>query len=187
MSDQNIISPSAPPLYPTLPDESEAPNVASFRLKKICDCQKELEIEICHYWKVSKKYKRANSITHTSSTLTGVMATVLSSQKRSRSLSECNRCDSRRSSRRNRWFTRFHFNHDDSSLKLNKKITKHGKTVSLAEAKHLLIDKLIAKAKMTAPSLMWSLTWLFTSLIQREWMKPFRVTGFQPQLTSPLL
>ena len=65
---------SAPPLYPTLPDKSEA---ASFRLKKICDCQKELENEIAHYRKVSKKYKRANSIAHTSSTLTGIRAIFL--------------------------------------------------------------------------------------------------------------
>ena len=74
MSDQNIIpserkeasvtapvpTASAPPLYPTLPDESEATASASFRLKKICDCQRELENEISHYRKVSKKYKRAN-------------------------------------------------------------------------------------------------------------------------------
>lgn len=32
------------------------------------------------------------------------------------------------------------------SKKLNKKITKHEKTISLAEAKHLLINKLISKA-----------------------------------------
>ena len=75
MSDQNIIpserkevsvvatapAASAPPLYPTLPVESEAATAsASFRLKKICDCQKELENEISHYRKVSKKYKTAN-------------------------------------------------------------------------------------------------------------------------------
>ena len=40
MSEQNII-PSAPPLYPSLPED--------FRLKKICDCQKELQNEISHY------------------------------------------------------------------------------------------------------------------------------------------
>ena len=40
---------------------------------------------------------------------------------------------------------------------------------------------------MTASSLMWSLTWLFKRLIQLDWRKLFRVTGFQPQLTSPLL
>ena len=44
MSEQNII-PSAPPLYPSLSRES----VGGFRLKKICDCQKELENEISHY------------------------------------------------------------------------------------------------------------------------------------------
>ena len=88
MSDQNIIpserkeasaasafAASAPPLYPTLPDE----NVSSFRLKKICDCQKELENEISHYQRQVKKYKKAHAIAHTSSTLTGFSAAVLSS------------------------------------------------------------------------------------------------------------
>ena len=41
MSEQNII-PSAPPLYPKL-------NGGDYRLKKIIDCQKELENEITHY------------------------------------------------------------------------------------------------------------------------------------------
>ena len=40
MSEQNII-PSAPPLYPSL-------SVGDYRLKKISDCQKELENEISH-------------------------------------------------------------------------------------------------------------------------------------------
>ena len=59
MSEQNII-PSAPQLYPSL--QSEANEVgAEFRLKKICDCQKQLEDEISHYKRVSKKnIKRQN-------------------------------------------------------------------------------------------------------------------------------
>ena len=61
MSEQNII-PSAPQLYPSL-ESNEANEVsaqsaegAQFRLKKICDCQKQLEDEISHYKQVSKKY-----------------------------------------------------------------------------------------------------------------------------------
>ena len=50
MSEQNII-PSAPPLYPSLQRES----VDDYRLKKICDCQKELKNEISHYRHVGKK------------------------------------------------------------------------------------------------------------------------------------
>ena len=75
MSDQNII-PSAPALYPTLPDET---NVSSFRLGRIRDCQRELENEISHYQRVAKKYKRAHAIAHTTSALTGVTAAALSS------------------------------------------------------------------------------------------------------------
>lgn len=58
MSDQNII-PSAPPLYPALPSEK---NVGDLRLKKICDCQRELENEISHYKQTIKKYKRGKLI-----------------------------------------------------------------------------------------------------------------------------
>ena len=46
MSEQNII-PSAPPLYPSLGE-----NVGDYRLKKIIDCQKELENEISHYRRI---------------------------------------------------------------------------------------------------------------------------------------
>ena len=49
MSEQNII-PSAPPLYPSLRE-----NAGDYRLKKISDCQKELENEISHYRRITKK------------------------------------------------------------------------------------------------------------------------------------
>ena len=153
MSDQNIIPSerkeasatpaSAPPLYPTLPDESEA---ASSRLKKICDCQKELENEISHYRKVSKKYKRANSIAHTSSTLTGVIAAVLSSTGLAVSLSGIGVIAGAPLAGIAGLLGFISTTMTIGSKKLNKKITKHEKTVSLAEAKHLLINKLISKA-----------------------------------------
>ena len=73
MSEQNII-PSAPPLYPSLRE-----SVGDFRLKKISDCQKELENEICHYRRISKKYKRAKTIINAFATSTGVLTVTLSS------------------------------------------------------------------------------------------------------------
>ena len=74
MSEQNII-PSAPPLYPSLQRES----VGDYRLRKISDCQKELENEISHYRRISKKYKRAKTIISAFATSTGVLTVVLSS------------------------------------------------------------------------------------------------------------
>ena len=65
MSEQNII-PSAPPLYPSL-------NGGDYRLKKIIDCQKELENEITHYRKISKKYKRAKKIINAFAATTGAL------------------------------------------------------------------------------------------------------------------
>ena len=163
MSDQNIIPSerkeasasatsvaepaSAPPLYPTLPDASEATSeAASFRLKKICDCQKELENEISHYRKVSKKYKRANSIAHTSSTLTGVMAAVLSSTGLAVSLSGIGVIAGAPLAGIAGLLGFLSTTMTISSKKLNKKITKHEKTVSLAESSQLSISKLISKA-----------------------------------------
>ena len=70
MSEQNII-PSAPPLYPSL-------NVGDYRLKKISDCQKELENEISHYRRIGKKYKRAKTIINAFAATTGVLTAALS-------------------------------------------------------------------------------------------------------------
>ena len=72
MSEQNII-PSAPPLYPSLGE-----SVGDYRLKKISDCQKELENEISHYRRISKKYKRAKTIINAFAATTGALTVVLS-------------------------------------------------------------------------------------------------------------
>ena len=152
MSDQNIIpserkeasavSASAPPLYPTLPDE----NVSSFRLKKICDCQKELENEISHYQRQVKKYKRAHAIAHSSSTLTRFSAAVLSSTGLAVSLSGIGVIAGAPLAGIAGLLGFISTTMTIGSKKMNRKITKHEKTVSLAEAKHLLINKLISKA-----------------------------------------
>ena len=72
MSEQNII-PSAPPLYPSLGE-----NVGDYRLKKISDFQKELENEISHYRRISKKYKRVKTIINAFAATTGVLTAALS-------------------------------------------------------------------------------------------------------------
>ena len=115
-------------------------------MKKICDCQKELENEISHYRKVSKKYKRANSIAHTSSTLTGVTAAVLSSTGLAVSLSGIGVIAGAPLAGIAGLLGFISTTMTIGSKKMNRKITKHEKTVSLAEAKHLLINKLISKA-----------------------------------------
>lgn len=146
MSDQNII-PSAPPLYPTLPDASEATSEAvSFRLKKICDCQKELENEMSHYRKVSKKYKRANSIARTSSTLTRVMAAILSSTGLTVSLSGIGVIAGAPLAGIAGLLGFISTAMTLGNKKMNTKITKREKTVSLAESSQLSISKLISKA-----------------------------------------
>ena len=136
MSEQNIIA-SAPPLYPSL-------NVGDFRLKKISDCQKELENEISHYRRISKKYKRAKTIINAAST--GVLTAVLSSASFASFLTGIGApigapiagiaCLLGTAS------TAASF----GSGRLNKKVTKHEKTVSLAESKHLSVSRLVSKA-----------------------------------------
>ena len=88
MSEQNII-PSAPQLYPSLEanEVSERSDVAQFRLKKICDCQKQLEDEISHYKRVSKKYKRAKSVASKVTSVSVFLTTVLASSSVGTSLS----------------------------------------------------------------------------------------------------
>ena len=138
MSEQNII-PSAPPLYPSLGGD--------YRLKKISDCQKELENEISHYRKISKKVQasendnqcirgnnrkpgsRAVNSKFYDSILTGIgaiigapiagVATLMGITSTAAGI---------------------------SSERLNARVTKHEKTVSLADSHHLSVSKLVSKA-----------------------------------------
>ena len=137
MSDQNVI-PTAPQLYPQLPDD--------FRLKKICDCQKEIENEISRYLKVLKKYKRAKSIAHNSSTFAGLSSATLTTSGLAISLSGVGvivgvplACVAALSG-----FIATAFS--IVSKNLGKKISKQEKTISLAEAKHRSMSRLISKA-----------------------------------------
>ena len=128
MSEQNII-PSSPPLYPPLRE-----NVGDFRLKKISDCQKELENEISHYRRISKKYKRAKTIINAfaasfASFLSAIAAPIGAPIAGIAALMGL-----------------FSTTAGVSSERLNRKVTKHEKTVSLAESKHLSVSRLVSKA-----------------------------------------
>ena len=137
MSEQNII-PSAPPLYPSLPED--------FRLKKICDCQKELENEISHYRHTGKKYKRAKSIANAFATFTGILTVVLSTSGLATSLSGIGVVVGAPLAGITGLMGIASTAVGVGSGRLSEKITKHEKTVSLAKSKHLSISRLVSKA-----------------------------------------
>ena len=141
MSEQNII-PSAPPLYPSLQRES----VGDFRLKKICDCQKELENEISHYQHAGKKYKRAKSIANAFATSTGILTVVLSSAVLTASLTGIGIVAGAPLVGIAGLMGLFSTAVGVGSGRLSEKITKHEKTISLAESKHLSVSRLVSKA-----------------------------------------
>ena len=141
MSEQNII-PSAPPLYLSLQRES----VGDYRLKKISDCQKELENESSHYRRISKKYKRAKTIISAFATSTGVLTVVLSSAGPVTSLTGIGALAGAPLAGIAGLMGLFSTAVGVSSGRLNKKVTKHEKTISLAESKHLSVRRQVSKA-----------------------------------------
>ena len=140
MSEQNII-PSAPPLYPTLGE-----NVGDYRLKKIIDCQKELENEISHYRRISKKYKRAKTLINAFAVTTGALTTVLSTASLATLLSAIAAPIGASLAGISALMGITSTTAGVSSERLNRKVTKHEKTVSLAESKHISISRQVSKA-----------------------------------------
>ena len=140
MSEQNII-PSAPPLYPSLRE-----SVGDYRLKKISDCQKELENEISHCPRISKKYKRAKTIINALATSTGVLTIVLSSASLATSLTLIGTIASAPIAGIATLMGITSTAATNTSGRLNTKVTKHEKTIYLAESKHLSVSRLVSKA-----------------------------------------
>ena len=140
MSEQNTI-PSAPPLYPSLGE-----NVGDYRLKKISDCQKELESEISHYKRMRKKYKRAKTIINAFAATTGVLTAVLSTTSFASFLSAIGAIVGAPIAGIAAVMGLFSTSAGVGSERLNKKVTKHEKTISLAESKHLSVSRLVSKA-----------------------------------------
>ena len=147
MSEQNII-PSAPQLYPSLEanEVSERSDVAQFRLKKICDCQKQLEGEISHYKRVSKKYKRAKSIASKITSVSVFLTTVLASSSVGTSLSGIGIAVGVPLSLTALITTLVSSASMAGSQNCENKVRKHEKTISLAESSHLSVSRLISKA-----------------------------------------
>ena len=140
MSEQNII-PSAPPLYSSLRE-----SVGDYRLKKISDCQKELENEISHYRRISKKYKRAKTIINAFVASTGVLTAVLSSASLATSLTLIGAIVGAPIAGIAALMGITTTAASVGSGRLNTKVTKHKKTISLAESKHLSVSRLVSKA-----------------------------------------
>ena len=139
MSEQNII-PSAPPLYPSLRE-----NVGDYRLTKISDCQKELENEISHYRRITKKYKRAKTIINAFAAATGVLTAVLSTASFASFVTDIGAIVGAPIAGIASVMGLFSTTAGVSSERLNTKFTKHEKTVSLAESKHLSVSRLVSK------------------------------------------
>ena len=140
MSEQNII-PSAPPLYPSLRE-----SVEDYRLKKISDCQKELANEISHYRRISKKYKRAKTINNAFAATTGVLTAALSTASFASFVSGIAAPIGAPIAGIAAVMGFFSTTAGASSERLNRKVTKHEKTVSLAESQHLSVSRLVSKA-----------------------------------------
>ena len=138
MSEQNII-PSAPPLYPSL-------SVGDYRLKKISDCQKELENEISHYRRISKKYKRAKTIINAFAAATGVLTAVLSSASFATFVTGIGAIVGAPIAGIAALLGTASTAASTSSGRLNTKVIKHEKTISLAESKHLSVSRLVSRA-----------------------------------------
>ena len=140
MSEQNII-PSAPPLYPSLRE-----NVGDYRLKKISDCQKELENEITHYRRITKKYKRAKTIINAFAATTGVLTAVLSTASFTTFMTGIGAIIGAPIAGIATLMGITSTAAGVSSERLNARVTKHAKTVSLAESQHLSVSRLVSKA-----------------------------------------
>ena len=125
MSDQNIL-PSASKLYPTIPED-----------KKNGDFQKEYDNEIPHYKNVKNKHGKEKCIRHTTSTVTVVIAVVLSSSGLAAALSGIGIIAGLPLAGLAALFGSVSISFIVKSKKLNSKITKREKTISIAEAKHI--------------------------------------------------
>ena len=152
MSEQNVIIPSAPPqqIYPQLPADSQGDthndSQGDLRLKKISDCQTEIQNEISHYKKHLKKYKRARYIVHNSSTFASVTSSTMTAGGLAISLSGVGVIVGAPITGVAALFGFVTAAFGIVERKLSKKISKHEKTIYFAEAKHRTISRLISKA-----------------------------------------
>ena len=109
--------------------------------------KKELENEISHYRRISKKYMRAKTIINAFATSTGVLTVVLSSAGLTTSWTGIGIIAGAPLAGIAGLMGIASTAAGVSSGRLNiKKVTKHEKTISLAESKHLSVSRLVSKA-----------------------------------------
>ena len=131
-------------LYPM--QELTQLNAEDFRLKKINDLLKELSDEVEHYRKVAKKYKRSHSMVHTSAVGLGSLSVGLSSGALATALTGfgivarpafagvANLCGLGS------------VGFAAASKMLERKVTKHEKIYTLAQAKRNSVNELVSQA-----------------------------------------
>ena len=139
------VLPSAPAyekqLYPT--HEIAQLNAEDFRLKKINDLLKELSDEVEHYRQVAKKYKRSHSMVHASAVGLGSLSVGLSSGALATALTGFGIVASPALAG---VATLCGLGSVGTSKRLKRKVTKHEKIYTLAQAKRDSVNELVSQA-----------------------------------------
>ena len=139
------VLPSAPPqLYPV--QELRQLNGEDFRLKKINDLLKELSDEVEHYRQVAKKYKRSHSMVHASAVGLGSLSVGLSSGALATALTGFGIVASPALAGVATLCGLGSVGFAAASKRLERKVTKHEKIYTLAQAKRNSVNELVSKA-----------------------------------------
>ena len=148
------VLPSAPPqLYPM--QELTQLNAEDFRLKKINDLLKELSDEVEHYRQVAKKYKRSHSMVHASAVGLGSLSVGLSSGALATALTGFGIVASPALAGVATLCGLGSVGFAAASKRLERKVTKHEKIYTLAQAKRNSVNE---KLLLTNRSVMLSST-----------------------------
>ena len=132
------------PLYPL--GELTQLNAEHFRLKKINDLLKELSDEVEHYRQVAKKYKRGHSMVHSSAVGLGSLSVGLSSGALATALTGFGIVASPALAGVVTLCGLVSVGFAAASKRLNRKVTKHEKIYTLAQAKRNSVNELVSQA-----------------------------------------
>ena len=144
------VLPSAPAyeqtqqLYPM--QELTQLNAEDVRLKKINDLLKELSDQVEHYRKVAKKYKRSHSMVHTSAVGLGSLSVGLSSGALATALTGFGIVASPAFAGVATLCGLGSVGFAAASKRLERKVTKHEKIYTLAQAKRNSVNELVSQA-----------------------------------------
>ena len=134
----------AQPLYPT--HELTQLNAEDFRLKKINDQLKELSDKVEHYRQVAKKYNRSHSMVHTSAVGLGSLSVGLSSGALATALTGFGIVASPALAGVATVCGLASVGFATVSKRLNRKVAKHEKIYTLAQAKRNSVNELVSQA-----------------------------------------